>query len=479
MKPFGEVTKSQSGSHRGSKLAGSIVMPELALLCLVAIALAGCNSSTVNIGKTSQANSSVQTYMAGSVGNLQMYAVDHAADDFVVTSYSSTGGTVQDSGDISKLTNGMDELDISYYPGQLLGSPPLTSSWLVELPGEAALTELEATNNFTQVTSTSFAPLAPTLSCPSFPSGQTFQFVTVPKSLNAKSTLSATGWNPQLETAYGSVSITTSGNSVKFASIGQFVLPAVNGGAPGAPVNPAPSTAAAACSPSFLGETISFPSSVTVDNPGSQGNQSSSPSATIAIGPSGFLVEDAGSPSGAPNSSLPPYENLLGAGYGAIGIPKPSSALTSSSVAAAQYQGVLYGAASGASASVSNSGFRLIGSFGYQNLQTACPTLPGPSSSTVLYGGEFANNNPSANSFGNCDLAIDLGAQDASNNGLYPAATVYVSASFPNNGLNSAYSFPAVAVAGQISGKYAIFLIGVDTTGVPAQPWGIYLLQSN
>ena len=37
------------------------------------------------------------------------------------------------------------------------------------------------------------------------------------------------------------------------------------------------------------------------------------------------------------------------------------------------------------------------------------------------------------------------------------------------------YSFPAMAVAGQLNGKFAIFVLGVDAR----QPWAIYLLQSN
>ncbi len=475
MKPFSALT----GSRHGRKSTASRLRPELLLSSLLATTLIGCGSSTTATSNTSETQSNVDTYVTGGAGDLETYTVNHAANTAVVTSYSTTGGSVQFSGNISSLTSGIVDLDITYYPGQLLGSPLLTGGWLVEMPGQAGLVELEATNAFTNVTSTSFAPLGPTQSCPSFASAQSFLFVTIPKSLSAKATISEGVWNPQIETAYGSVSISTHGENVNFANISQFTLPAANGGTPGTPINPAPSTAAAACSPTFFGQTISFPTSSTVDNPGSQGNQSNSASATIAIGPSGFLVEDAGSPSGTASSSLPPYENLLGAGYGAIGIPKPSTALTTSSVAAAQYQGILYGADSGSSASTTAPGFRLIGSFGYTNLQTACPTLPGPSSSTVLYGGEFANNNPSANSFGNCDLAIDLGTQDPNNNGLYPAATVYVSAAFFENSTNSAYSFPAVAIAGQINGKYAIFLIGVDTTGTPNQPWGIYLLQSN
>jgi hypothetical protein len=451
---------------------------------MITVCLAGCNSSLTNTGNSGQAQNPVQTYLTGAVGNLQTYAIDHTQNTFVVTSYnfiggSSNGGTVQDSGNISQLASGIYDLDITYYdPGQMLilSAPPLTGSWLIEMPGEAGFTELEATNPFGTVTS--FAPLAPTDSCPSISPSQTFQFVTIPKSLSTKSVLVPNAWNPQMETAYGSVTVATSGSNVQFGSISQFTLPSTNGGTPGAPTTQYASSVTAACSPTFFGQTVSYPTSGTVVNPGSNGSQADPPVATIAISPSGFLVEDAGSPSG-PSGSFPPYENLLGAAYGAIGLPEPASALTTSNVVAAQYQGILYGAASGSSASISSPGFRLIGSFGFSNLQASCPTLPAPTTSTIIYGGEFANNDPSANTFGNCDLAIDLGTQDSSNNGLYSAATVWVSAAFPYNSTGATYSFPAVAIAGQINGKYAIFLIGVDTTGSPAQPWGIYLLQSN
>jgi hypothetical protein len=56
---------------------------------------------------------------------------------------------------------------------------------------------------------------------------------------------------------------------------------------------------------------------------------------------------------------------------------------------------------------------------------------------------------------------------------------VYVGPGFPINTTKSTYSFNATAIAGQLNGKFAIFLIGVDTTGTPNQTWGIYLLQSN
>lgn len=99
------------------------------------------------------------------------------------------------------------------------------------------------------------------------------------------------------------------------------------------------------------------------------------------------------------------------------------------------------------------------------------------STSTLLYGGDFTNDDPSTSSdgFGNCDLAIDLGTQDSANNGLFPNATVWLGTSYAANTTGKTYSFPAVAIAGQLNGKYAIFLLGVDST----EPWTIYLLQSN
>lgn len=473
----GQVHPGLSPSWR-ARIAGAL-----------AIFVAGCASSISSGGSSGATGNADQVYLAAGVGSLaaqvealSTYTLDDTRNTFVVTAYgpsgitistiagstTSTGSTIFESGDISTLANGIVQMDPTYFPGAVLASASpssQTASWAVQIPGQAALAAVQATNANGIVTS--FAPLVPTQSCPSFKSAQSFEFVTIPR------TSTNGGWNPATETAYGSVSISTGNAGVQFSNISQYTLPATNGGTPGAPANPASSPASTVCSQTFFGQTMSIPEVVTVQNPGGD-SQSSSPSATIAISPAGFLLEDSGSLEGPS-----PYENVLGAGYGAIGLETPSSALSTSTVVAAQYQGILYGAHDGSTASADGPGFRLMGSFGYSNLAAACPTLPAPSTSTILYGGEFTNNNPSANASGNCDLAIDLGAQDTASNGLYPAATVYVSASFPYNGLGTAYSFPAVAIAGQIDGKYAIFLIGMDTAGSPSQPWGIYLLQSN
>jgi hypothetical protein len=127
---------------------------------------------------------------------------------------------------------------------------------------------------------------------------------------------------------------------------------------------------------------------------------------------------------------------------------------------------------------------RCVASFGFATLPTNCKSTA-TQTSTMIYGGDFTNNNPSlastqtAGGFGKCDVAIDLGTEDPNNNGLYPNAKVYVGTAFQGNGLGAKYNFPVVAIAGQLNGKYAIFLLGADTKGSPNQAWGIYLLQSN
>jgi hypothetical protein len=122
-------------------------------------------------------------------------------------------------------------------------------------------------------------------------------------------------------------------------------------------------------------------------------------------------------------------------------------------------------------------------SFGFASLPSGCnnAAFGVPATDTnVLFGGDFPNNDPStsSNGYGNCNVAIDLGTQDSANNGLYPNATVYMqggASGFSANTTGGMNKFSAVAIAGQLNGKYALFLIGLDAT----EPWGIYLLQSN
>jgi hypothetical protein len=312
-----------------------------------------------------------------------------------------------------------------------------------------------------QLTGQPFVPLVPTVTCPSMKDAETFLFVTLPTPLSTTGT-GADAWDPQLETAYGSVDISASGSTVTLANIKQNILPSAGGGTP---VNAPSSNVTGACSQTVYGNTVAIPPNPTVTST----YKVTTPQAMMGIGPSGLLVEDNGGTS------------YLGAGTGAIGLPKASSTLSTSSLVAAQYQGFFYSSGkSGYSTTWSSS----VASFGFTSLPSTCAAVV-PQTSTMLYGGDFTGNNPAASTvqsgggFGNCDFAIDLGAQDTSTNGLYPAATVYVGSGFAANTLGKSYSFPAVAIAGQLNGKFAIFLIGEDTAGSPNQAWGIYLLQSN
>ena len=118
----------------------------------------------------------------------------------------------------------------------------------------------------------------------------------------------------------------------------------------------------------------------------------------------------------------------------------------------------------------------------FSTVPPSCPSLT-PPTPTLIYGGVFMNDDPSTSpgGFGNCDLAIDLGTQDPANNGLYPHVTVWMGANYVANTTKNEYSFPAVAIAGQLNGKYAIFVLGVDfkLAADSRQPCSIYLLRSN
>jgi hypothetical protein len=392
---------------------------------------------------------------------LGTFSIDDAALTFAQQTYSlsgaQSGAQVNYSGDLAspRLARGLEELELTYCGATSPCTTP--SGWAVELADQSG--------GLAQLVGRSFVPLVPAVTCPSMSSAETFLFVTLPSQLIT----SGTGedvWNPQIETAYGSVDISASGDAVTLANIKQYILPSAGGGTPAnAPI----SSVAGACSQTVYGNTVSIPPSPTITIPG-RGSKTTSPQAMMGIGPSGLLVEDNGDLS----AIAPYYENVLGAGTGAIGLPKPSSAADTGSLVGAQYLGFFYG--SGSSSSVA--------SFGFPSLPTTCPT-PSTTLTNPIYGGDFTDNDPGATTvqnaggYGNCDFIIDLGLQSSTTNGLYTGAKVWVGAGTATNKTTNPYSFDAVAIAGKLNGKYAIFLIGEDTAGSPNQAWGIYLLQSN
>jgi hypothetical protein len=495
------MSQLQSGFEVMRTHPATIIRPA-STFALVALLAIGCNGLPGNEAVT---QNSPQTYMAPVVagpvtggvipvapgvlvynsasGQLATYTIDDHLDTFSqsTTSFVSTqqGTEVNNAGGFTTLARGLRSLGTTFaspYGGSNTVpssnySPALVGSYAVELAGQSG--------GLVQLLGQAATPLVATPSCPSFATPQTFQFITLPAAVIGSGT-AATTWNPASETAYGSVSIATSGSTVNLTKIQQFTLP-VGGGTPGAPANSFQPTATGVCAPTPYGNTISLPGVAFLSEPG--GNQTVEPTAILGISPSGLLVESNGNIPGITVSNGVYYDNVLGAGTGAIGLPQPSKPLGSTPVSGPQYLGFIYG--TGNSASSPTGWSSTAASFGFAATPESCSSIV-PSTVTLInpiYGGDFPANDPSSaavqanGGYGNCNFAVDLGPESA--NGLYSAATVWIAPAFSANTSGQTISFPAVAIAGQLNGKFVILLIGHDTTSIPQQAWSLYLMQSN
>jgi len=460
-------------------LARKIVLLSVAMVVFV---IAGCSVSTTT--QTSTTTSNPQTYFApyvvnGNASSPQTYTIDDAASAFSQQTFylnppTQVGSQVLNAGDFTVSSRGLLSLGIKATYVESLATdtyvantfnPAEAGSFAVELSGQTAA--------LVQLVGDQVQPLVAATECPNFTAAQTYQFVTIPKQED--------GWDPTTDTAYGSVDIRSSGSTVNFKNIQQFMLPSVGGGSP---AQPSASSVTGVCGSTTLGYITGVPGQYVVEEPGI--SNASAAQAAIGIGSTGLLVESNGTGSAAASSYGLTYNNVLGAGTGAVGLPKPSSDITSA-VVGAQYLGFIYNAGENSLylASDNTTGWSShLASFGFSSVPSSCASVAA-STKTLIYGGDFPvstttglpdpNNSSNANyPYGNCDFAIDLGAQ--TNNGLYPNATVWVGTGYTAYAtISTTYSFKAVAIAGQLNGKYAIFVLGVDST----QPWAVYLLQSN
>ncbi len=463
-----------------------------------AVMLAGCGTDSKSSAPTPP-QSTLQTYFAPYVtgttngGNTNplwgpnIYELDDSADTFSQSTFAlqppqQQGPQVINAGEMAVARRGLLALSIAtnyvvnnttllYVPTNY--NPAKTGSFAVELPGQAG--------GLVQVAGQPVAPMVAAVACPSLKTAQSYEFLSIPAALidSASRGQQRAAWDPKSDTAFGSVDISSQGSTVTFSNIQQHTLPSVGGS--GLSQQQPASSVTGACGETVFGNTITV-GQLTVKTPGGAGGQSVPPQASVGIGPSGLLVEHNGS--GDTSATFPGtspavyYDNTLGAGTGAVGLPKPTNPLDPSALAGGQYLGFVYGPGiyAGTSGTLNNNSSSHLVSFGFSAVPSTCASIA-PSNGTLIYGGDYTNDDPSKSSdgFGNCDLAIDLGAQDSANNGLFPNATVWLGASYAANTTGKTYSFPAVAIAGQLNGKYAIFLLGVDST----QPWAVYLLQSN
>ncbi|WP_263359832.1 hypothetical protein [Acidicapsa ligni] len=448
-------------------------------LLVLAVSLIGCgNNNSASTGTTKP--QTLQNYFAPT-SLLQPWltnTIDDANHKYSQIQYGDEGtySEVLTAGNLTVNPRGLRILGFTtqYATGSsqpvATYDPPLSGGFALELAGQAGgLIQPMQTPQSSAPVVVPVKPMVAAINCPNFSAAQTYLFITLLGSSG--------GWNAATDTAYGTVDISTNGTAVNFNNIAQFTLPSA--GVSGTPAQPSSATKSGVCNQTSFGQLVAVPGQVATTDPGGI-HQSRPPQAQIGIGPNQLLVEDNGSatalfPAGASTSPFLPYENVLGAGYGAVGLPRSSSPVDTGSAVGSQYLGFVY-ATGDPSNPVSFSGSSHVASFGFSAVPSACSSVAA-STSTLIYGGDFKNDDPSSSSdgFGNCDFAIDLGPQDSANNGLYRNATVWVGAGYSGNTTGENYSFSAVAIAGQLSGKYAIFLLGKDAS----QPWAIYLLQSN
>jgi hypothetical protein len=364
-------------------------------------------------------------------------------------------------------------------------NPPITGAWAVEIPGAGALANLLRLDTTSTPSTTRAAPIAmaQNTACPDFSASADFLYVTVPN----------VGINSDLAD-YGIVGVHSQGSAVTF-SAQPFLV--------GSQQQPA-STVTGGCSQTNLGALTAYPLNSFAE---------ASNLELISIGSSGLLVSSF-------NQGVGSGGGVFGGKTGVIGVAEPSSPVDVSSVVGAQYNGFIFSPLNTAqqpsfditvlasafgnhtASSQPCSALQASLAANNENGNGPVPVLP---SVNTLYGGEFltiagtaAVNDPTgANGSENCDVAVDLGTQDSSNNGLFPNATIFIGSTFPPfsvsnpwtcGGASCAVSFPAAAIVGQVQGQLVIFVSASGVSSPPAQlpngssapsaqPLGIYLFQ--
>jgi len=225
--------------------------------------------------------------------------------------------------------------------------------------------------------------------------------------------------------------------------------------------------------PSLLSEYWATSSGTSVNGPSTVTTTTPTTQSKLWIGPSGFFAADQSDP------TQTPY-----AGASVAGMAEPSSALTTSALAAGEYLGFLYEAP--VSSSVLSGATAFTAPVGFGQVV--------PSSANTMTGGIFPNDDVTATP--NSDIQITLGTEDSTLNGLYPSASITVLDPDQNcanftyfslkgvaaSGVNAngyiTCTFPGVAVAGNPDGNYAIFVNSYNwAASLGGQPMEIFLFQ--
>jgi len=385
------------------------------------------------LSQASQLNSYIGTQgtdpATGNSGAVWQLTINRTTNSFSASDYAAQLATA----------NGLFAFDGGFLNFSQTNPGPAfqADGFTIEIPGRVAFFR-PGFNSFNSTQDTSTSASSPVAMVPGNCLGLfevTFQFVALP----------TTKWKAATDVAYGSFQVnslqpTSSGTSWNFSNLTQFTL-AKTQSQSGATLSDG------LCAPSAVGEVVSIPPSSTTGN-----------AITVAVGPSGFLIMNDG-----PNTS------------GAVGLIQPAGALNTTSILSANYLGFI----SEPAIPLPLSGVPTANQVAF----FGCPTSGCKSSGTSLVGGAFPNDDPTQPA--NTDITINLGTQDATNNGLYDSASVTIpdpTSACISPGIagedaqgNPTCALPAAAVAGNPENKFAIFLIAQDV--VNHSPMAIYLFQ--
>uniref|UniRef100_A0A372IS27 Uncharacterized protein n=2 Tax=Paracidobacterium acidisoli TaxID=2303751 RepID=A0A372IS27_9BACT len=326
------------------------------------------------------------------------------------------------------------------------GQPPAGEGqgYSLVLPGEAALL---------RPGDSTFAPViaADMESCPAIKNNETFLFVALPGLF----------WNNATSAAYGTVQAATdtTGVSWSFSSQSQSLL--TGSGSPPS----YPTSFSGTCGQGINGYNIGYGISIlpTAKTPYYSPTISVSPGGLFTESATGAAVTNINAPNNYPQQPL-------------VGVAAPSSALDTNGLAAGKYLGFMYQSLPNSNSADQTQTTQLI-SFG---------TIT-PGAGTTMTGGVFPKDDPSQMPATN--VVVNLGAQSASQNGLYTGVRVTMPDTSTVAGTCAKYggspgmtaggsltcSFPAVAVAGNPDNKFVIFLIGQNP--IQQAPFGLYLYQ--
>ena len=481
---------------RYSLLLGSLV------LCVAVLSSGGCQTAKPVV---SQAANRVDNYFGGPflvtgspVTRPSAAAFDHSANQIAVLGTIINNAThIPVQVPVNTINGAFTSADTGFLaitenfttPASgtpIPQNPVITGAWAVEIPGAGALANFLSVYNLTSPATISAAPIAmaQNTACPSFTNPSPFLYVTVPYK----------GMLADL-VDYGTVGISSQGSAVTFSN-----QPFLVGSLP-----QAAATATGGCSQTVYGAVTAYP----LNSFGSSGPLPE----LIGISSSGLLVSNFNPTFGGVGA--------FGGGTGVLGVAEPASALSVNSVISAQYNGFVFSPSNPVKQANGYDITVLASSFGnHAAMSQACsalqasltannsqggpvPVLP---SANSIYGGEFltvsaagsVNDPTGASGSENCDVVIDLGTQDPSNNGSFPNATVFIGSNFPPFSASNpwrcvgggvcAISFPAAAIVGQAQGQYVIFVTASGVSAPPAQlpdgsgnlqpqPVGIYLFQ--